>query len=70
MSRFDWSVCVAKSSVESCLEFGLIQIRGGQGRGEQHRGFLTKALMQDLATRLDLDIGFCENWRNIVEINQ
>ena len=53
MSRFDWSVRVAKSSVESCLECGSIQIRGGEGRGEQRRGLRTKALTRDLETRLE-----------------
>ena len=53
MSLFDWSVCVVKSSVDSCLQCGSIQIRGAEGPSEQCRGLLMKALMQDLGTRLE-----------------
>ena len=60
MSRFDWSVRVAKRSVDSCLQCGSIQIggggggeEGGKGRGEQRRGLRTKVLMRDLGTRLE-----------------
>ena len=56
---------------EGCSKLHSVAVLQGESGGEQRRRLRTKALMRDLETRPECrQRVLCENWKNIVEVNQ